>query len=88
MYHSTLVLLVIETMQLAVAVQDMMNKSTSWDKLRVWNTHVDDHSNGWRDGVKYFTRSSACERPAMVESFICCWVSLSGSDGHVKFVIG
>ena len=66
----------------------MMNKPTSWDKLRTWNTHVDDHSNGWRDGVKYFTRSSAWERLALVESLVCCWVGLSGSYGHVKLVIG
>ena len=88
MCHLALGSLVIEAMQQAVAIRNMneSNSSTSWHKLRVWNTHVDDYSNGWRDGVKYFTRSSACERPTLVESFICCWVGLGGSYGQVKFI--
>jgi len=74
-------------MQQAVAVQDM-NKPNLLNKLRAWNTHVDDYGNGWQNGIIYYTRSSACEWPALVESFICCWVGLSDSHGHVKLVIG
>ena len=46
-----------------------MNKPISWLGT-VWNTHVDDYSNGWRASVKYFARSGARKRLAVAENFI------------------
>jgi hypothetical protein len=85
MCHLALALLVIEAVHKAVVVQDM-NKPTSWTRPRVWNTHVDDYSHRWWYSIEYFTRSSACERPAVAESFICRWVGLKGSYGQVKVI--
>ena len=86
MSHLLPVSLAIEAMHKPVGVQDI-NKPNSWPRLRVWDTHVDDYSNGWRYSIKHFACSSACERPASVESFICCWVGLKGSYGQLEVIL-
>jgi len=50
-------------------------------------THIEDHSNGWRESIKHFTGSSACERPAVVECFVCRWIGLEGKRGQIEDIV-
>ena len=54
---------------------------------RVWNTHVYDYSGRWWYSIEYFACSSACERPPVVECFICCWVGLEERPGQVEHIV-
>jgi hypothetical protein len=76
MCHLGLGLLEIETTNKAV-IQNMNKLVLAWAE-RLWDTHVEDHSGGWQYSIEYLTRSSTCQRPAVVERFVCRWVGLYG----------
>jgi len=72
-------------MHLPVAVKDV-NERTSWPRLRVWDTYIEDYGNGWRYSIKDFACSGACEWLAVVECVVCCWVGLKGIHIHIKII--